>query len=471
MGSVWVARHEVLDVDVAVKQMAPELATTELARARFEREAKASAQLKSHHIVRVHDYGVDDGTPFMVMELLEGEDLGERLKHDGPMTLSELAPVVHQICKALEVAHDAGIVHRDLKPSNVFLAREGDDEVVKLVDFGVARETKTNLVEEKTTSGTVIGSPHHMSPEQARGERVDQRSDLWALGVLIYRALTGEKPFAGDAITAVLLEVVTKPIPRATLVNPALPPDIDLFFDTALSRNVTRRFQRARTMARAFTAIAEGRDPRPFLDEAPNSGPGREDATQPSAERVTVPASSPERTDSERADLERAGSSGAASLSSSSMRAERAGELTGSREVAAVTAGVLTPLPSRGSRLWVWALLGAAGLFGAFYLGRAGSDATPPEVAASAVASAPPMASAAATPTEPSGTAPIASTSQPPLPSASSVAAPTPPPANRPLPLPAGPQNPTAPKMPPPPPPGPPPQPKIDPFTGLPTSP
>ena len=203
MGEVWLARHEVLDADVAVKLMSAEIIGTEHALARFEREAKASAKLKSNHIVRVNDFGVEGEMPYMVMELLDGEDLGTRLKRDGPMTVADFVPMLRQIAKGLEVAHAAGFVHRDLKPSNIFIAREGRDEVVKIVDFGVARETKTKLVDEKTGSGVVLGSPHHMSPEQALGEKVDQRSDLWALAVVVFRALAGRKPFDSDVLATV----------------------------------------------------------------------------------------------------------------------------------------------------------------------------------------------------------------------------------------------------------------------------
>lgn len=329
MGAVWKARHEVLDADVAVKLMSKDIRGKELALARFEREAKASARLKSQHIVRVHDYGMDDEMPFMVMELLEGEDLGARLKRDGPMSVEELAPIFAQICKGLEVAHDAGFVHRDMKPSNVFLAREGGDEVVKLVDFGVARETKTTLVEDKTSSGVVVGSPHHMSPEQAQGEPVDHRSDIWALGVLVFRALTGEKPFQGEVMTAILLAVVSKPIPKPSDVNAGLPESIDRFMEMALCRNVERRFQRVRTMSEALTAIAEGRDVTPYLTDSLLDEDGREEATMPSGERVSLPAVAP----------------------SSEARAER----TPSRTVGAVTAGVIEASGlARRARVWPW---------------------------------------------------------------------------------------------------------------------
>jgi serine/threonine protein kinase len=286
MGSVWLAKHETLGSDVAVKLMSPVLAGTQTAKIRFEREAKASAQLKSPHIVKVSDYGVEGGTPFMAMELLAGEDLNERLERRGRLSLQETARLSTQICKALKVAHDSGLVHRDLKPGNIYLAKEGDEEVVKLLDFGIARETHGDVTEDKTSTGVIVGSPYHMSPEQAQAKRVDGRSDLWSLGVLLYRALTGRRPFEGDSMTAVLLAVVSSPFPRVSELCPDLPKDLDRFFARALERDVSRRFSDAPSMAAAFEAIANGEDATTWLDvpEAPESAPrsrgaGRDEPT------------------------------------------------------------------------------------------------------------------------------------------------------------------------------------------------
>jgi serine/threonine-protein kinase len=374
MGSVWLARHLSLDAEVAVKLMSPLIADTPTALSRFEREAKASAQLKSKHIVKVQDYGVEDGTPFMVMELLEGEDLGQRLTRVGRMSIAELSPIFTEICKGLKVAHDAGIVHRDLKPSNVFLAREGEDEIVKLCDFGVARETKTQIVEDKTSSGVVVGSPHHMSPEQAQAGKIDHRSDLWALGVLVYRALTGNKPFDGEALAVVMLAVVTKDAPPATSVVPELPPDIDKFFARALSREVELRFQSAMAMAEALRTIGEGKDASRLL-ALPEvvATLGRDEPTLAAA--VAAPPATP---------------------SDSGGAITPASEATASRELRAVTAGVPT---FRRKRMgiaaiapWVLVIAAVGGL--GFYFGRSGStpaasQATPPSTAPAALTSQP----------------------------------------------------------------------------------
>jgi eukaryotic-like serine/threonine-protein kinase len=254
MGAVWVARHLDLDLPVALKFIAGGVSAT--SRARFEREAKAAAQLRSQHVVQILDYGVDDETPYLAMELLVGEDLRERLARRGRLSLQEVSTLAWQVAKGIGLAHDAGIVHRDLKPGNVFLARVGDEEIVKILDFGVAKETTQTLVDESTTSGLLVGSPHYMSPEQARGARIDHRADLWSLGVLWFTALTGYRPFAGSNLGDVIVRICMDQLPPATKLVAELPPAIDGFFARALSRNPDGRFESARAMAEALATIA-----------------------------------------------------------------------------------------------------------------------------------------------------------------------------------------------------------------------
>ncbi len=251
MGEVWRAWHVKLDIPVAVKRMSPALAVSDSARARFEREAKAAARLSSPHVVEVYDYGVEDDAPYIVMELLEGQDLAGRLETMGRLGVTETADVVEQIAKALDVAHGMGVVHRDLKPANVFLARKGQDEVVKVLDFGIAKlhaDTSAG-----TLPGTLIGSPGYMSPEQARGDaNVDHRSDLWALAVLAFRCATGRTPFAAEDVTALLLAILSAEVPRASSLVDGLPRALDGFFERALRRVREERFQTARELARAL---------------------------------------------------------------------------------------------------------------------------------------------------------------------------------------------------------------------------
>ncbi|MGK3985936.1 serine/threonine-protein kinase [Sorangium sp. So ce136] len=246
MGSVWVARHINLGSPVAVKFMAPTYAASSTFLARFEREARIAASLQSPHVVYVQDYGIDDDTPYLVMELLQGEDLGTRLERVGRLSLVDATLILMQAGKAIRRAHDAGLVHRDLKPANLFLVRveEEQDEIVKVLDFGIVKETGAHLTGEVTRTGELLGSPHYMSPEQVRGEKdVDRRSDLWSLGVILFCAVTGALPFQGDQLGAVIANILVAPLPSASQLAPDLPPAIDAFFARALARDRAQRFQ------------------------------------------------------------------------------------------------------------------------------------------------------------------------------------------------------------------------------------
>ncbi|WP_437932460.1 protein kinase [Sorangium sp. So ce291] len=269
MGSIWVARHLQLDASVAIKLMAPEYAASTTARARFEREARAAAQLKIPNVVHVHDYGIADDTPFLVMELLEGEDLETRLAREGRLTGAATLTIVTQVCKALRRAHETGIIHRDLKPANLFLSRQDEDELVKVLDFGIAKAEGMLLAGKETKTGTLVGSPYYMSPEQVRRSKsLDRRSDLWSVGVIIYRCLTGRLPFPGEEIGEVFVAICTEDFPLPSSMAPELGPEVDRFFARALMRDPEHRFQSASELAEAFHAAihlhgAEIRAPQP----------------------------------------------------------------------------------------------------------------------------------------------------------------------------------------------------------------
>jgi eukaryotic-like serine/threonine-protein kinase len=306
MGSVWVATHLALDTPVAIKFMSlhsppgpngsdPASQTVE-SRARFEREAKAAAQVRSANVVQILDYGVDGSMPYIVMELLQGEDLGARLKRVGRMPLTEVSRLVRSVARALQRAHDAGLVHRDLKPGNIFLAKEGDDEVPKVLDFGVAKALSADRpIDEGTQEGTLVGTPSYMSPEQAMGRTdVDHRSDLWSVGVVTFRALTGVKPFPSDSLLEVVVQICTSDAPRASQIVPDLPPEVDAFFERALQRDPAARFQSARDMARALAAVSSpvSSASLPSVPPGPRNGAlGVQDAFEDSGEPV-VPSGS-----------------------------------------------------------------------------------------------------------------------------------------------------------------------------------
>lgn len=258
MGSVWVANHAQLGTKVAVKFMDPEHSSSAEWQSRFEREAKAAATLRSPHVVQILDYGTDDDTPYIVMELLEGEDLKRRLKREGRLSLHEASDILHGACKALRLAADAKIVHRDLKPGNIFLERVGDEEVVKILDFGVAKRTGSIPIKSgtDTESGKLLGSPHYMSPEQARGQReIDHRSDLWSMAVILYIMITGEKPFQGTELGDVIVKICTEEAPPPSSLLASLAPAVDQFFKRALCPDPDGRFQSARALASEFAAI------------------------------------------------------------------------------------------------------------------------------------------------------------------------------------------------------------------------
>ncbi|HZF47434.1 MAG TPA: protein kinase [Polyangiaceae bacterium] len=287
MGSVWVARHLTLDTAVAVKFIGPELASTPAGQSRFAREARAAAHLQNPHVVAIQDYGVDEGLPYIVMELLRGEDLDTRITRLGRLSIKETLTILTQIAKALHHAHKEGIIHRDLKPENIFLVRGRDEEIVKLIDFGIAKGTAGILGGDPTTTGSVMGSPSYMSPEHIRGAKdIDARTDLWSLGVILFQMLTGRLPFESFSVGDILAKIIGGPIPLATSFAPDLPPAVDNFLLKAVSRDRSRRFQSAREMADAFTEVARAselsaRSSGPSVSPQPESAPPKVSSVPP----------------------------------------------------------------------------------------------------------------------------------------------------------------------------------------------
>jgi serine/threonine protein kinase len=291
MGSVWVARHLQLGTEVAIKFMDPEMLSSPILRARFEREAKAAAQLQHANIVHVHDFGSEGDTPFLVMELLRGESLEDRLQRLVRLPGAAVAPLLVQIARGLRKAHEAGYVHRDLKPGNIFITSNGDEEILKILDFGIAKQINA-VVDGGTQSTELVGSPHYMSPEQLQDPRaIDARSDLWSLGVIAYRALTGELPFPGDVVGVVMKHVLIAPLPRASRALSGLPPGVDDFFARAFARDKAQRFQSAGEMTDAFLKLVGGERSSALLsapDIAPSALglPGEKDGPLTLSERA-----------------------------------------------------------------------------------------------------------------------------------------------------------------------------------------
>ncbi|XXT16737.1 protein kinase [Sorangium sp. So ce429] len=265
MGVVLAAWHLVLERRVAVKFLLPEAAALPDAGARFLREARAAAALDGQHIARVIDVGtLDSGAAYMVLEHLTGDDLGHVLQTRGPLPLAEAADYLLQACEALAEAHARGIIHRDLKPKNLFLTRRPDGTpLLKVLDFGLSKFIATgDSVKEAslTATGLIMGSIHYMSPEQIRSLKyADVRTDIWALGVILYRMLTGRHPFEGDSITAVTAAIMMDtPTPILTL-RPDLPPAVGALLSRCLAKDPAARVQSVTEIGRVLSPFGTQR--------------------------------------------------------------------------------------------------------------------------------------------------------------------------------------------------------------------
>ncbi len=262
MGSVWLASDLSLDSRCAIKLVDPDKVGNEEIRVRFQREARAAAQIRSANVVDVFDHGLWQDMPFIVMEYLQGEDLGARLERQGRLDLRETYEIVAQVARALVRAHAMGIVHRDLKPENIFLVPGDDHEVAKVLDFGIAKHDQYSLRDKTTKTGSFMGTPYYMSPEQARGKNIDWRSDLWALGIIVFQCLTGKPPFESEALGDLMGMILYDPIPRITDRDPSLPVEIEAFWQRAINRDRELRFQSAKELSDALgdTAKLERRE-------------------------------------------------------------------------------------------------------------------------------------------------------------------------------------------------------------------
>lgn len=240
MGAVWAARHRALEVPVAVKLMSEGAFANPTLRTRFEREAKVGARLRTPHAVQVYDYGLDGEVPFLTMELLEGEDLGEYGMKNAPFSLAETVTLLTQAARGLAAAHQEGVIHRDVKPSNLFIARvSAGQQIVKVLDFGIA---KLSDEQKLTKTSVILGSPSFMSPEQVLGNPVGPRTDVWGLAVVAFWMLTGELPFTGPSAAEVSHRILTGDRPAPIELAPGLPDEIDDIFEKALAVDPVERY-------------------------------------------------------------------------------------------------------------------------------------------------------------------------------------------------------------------------------------
>src|SRR4051812_568065 len=246
MGNVFLAHHPVIGKRVALKVIHPELASNEEMIARFFNEARAVTQIGHENIVDVQDFGqTPDGDSFIVMELLEGQSLGDKIKQEVPLSIPRAVHIAIQLADGLAAAHARGIIHRDIKPDNIFLIpRGGDPDFVKILDFGLAKLSgPSQAMSHQTKTGSLLGTPHYMAPEQAENvKKVDHRADVYSLGCILFQMLTGRVPFPGEGFGEVLVRHVREPPPLPSRLNPAVPPALEKIVLHALAKKPEFRF-------------------------------------------------------------------------------------------------------------------------------------------------------------------------------------------------------------------------------------
>ncbi|HTV21402.1 MAG TPA: protein kinase [Polyangiaceae bacterium] len=286
MGSVWRAEQVRLRAPVAVKFLDPSLIGDREMHDRFIQEARSAAAVRSAHVVQVFDYGSEGGVPYIAMELLDGENLDARLGSRGTLTPAELDRLFAELARGIGQAHAIGVIHRDLKPGNIFIAREGEHEVTKIVDFGIAKVKASALRLTRgigTQLGTLLGTPQYMSPEQVRGSgSIDHRTDLWALAIIACECLTGRCPFSGATIGDLTVQICTERPPAPSTLGP-VPPGFDQWFFKATHKKPNKRFQTVEEMAERLHAVLA-----PALATAPGTARAGRLITLPSRSEVRL---------------------------------------------------------------------------------------------------------------------------------------------------------------------------------------
>jgi serine/threonine-protein kinase len=306
MGTVYRARQIALDKTVAIKVMNRELLADASYAERFQREARAASRLDHPNSIRVFDFGEEGGLLYLAMELVEGRDLGAVLSDGATLAPDAIVDLLSQALSALAVAHDLGVLHRDLKPENIMVVRgRGEDgqptDVVKVCDFGIAKfvglpsQTSAAAASKHTTAGVVIGTPEYMSPEQARGEALDGRSDIYSLGVVLYELLAGRVPFQADSALGVVLKHVTEEPPPPSAHRRGVDAQLEALCMKALQKRPADRFTSAREMRKELRAAVSGTRPssQQSVVIVPTGGGGRRPGSVVDAEKPTLVGVSP----------------------------------------------------------------------------------------------------------------------------------------------------------------------------------
>ena len=256
MATVYRAHDPSIGRDVAIKFLHASLCEDEECRTRFLREARAAGGLSHANIVIVHDVGEIEGRPFMAMELIDGTPLDDVLEKRRQLPVRDVVLIGLQLARALEYAHARGIVHRDIKPGNIMLLRDGQS--IKVTDFGIAH--MDDGLKHRTQVGAVIGTPHYMSPEQARGEKLDGRSDLFAAGIVLYEMLTGERPFRGDNLVAVVNQIATATPPAVNTKRPDAPASLRRVIERCLAKAPAERYPSGQELSAALRKVLDDID-------------------------------------------------------------------------------------------------------------------------------------------------------------------------------------------------------------------
>ncbi|MBN8613271.1 MAG: serine/threonine protein kinase [Deltaproteobacteria bacterium] len=265
MGAVYSAENQRIGKQVAIKMLTRGHDAGSSSMKRFYREARIMGSLGHPNIVEIYDLGaLDNGVPFQVMELLEGQTLAARIEVEGGMPIEDAVEIGEQVLSGLEAAHQRGIVHRDLKPDNVFLAQREGRTIVKLLDFGISKTIGEETL-SLTKTGMVVGTPFYLAPEQARGDDVDQRIDVWAMGVLLYEMLTGTTPFRAENYNKLIVRILTTRAEPPSTRQPRLSPELEKVIMTALSHDRDDRYADAGEMLLAFQQAKRGEQPSPPL--------------------------------------------------------------------------------------------------------------------------------------------------------------------------------------------------------------
>ncbi|MBW2381664.1 MAG: serine/threonine protein kinase [Deltaproteobacteria bacterium] len=284
MGLVYEGLHRDIDKRVAIKVLRDDLSRRPDVVARFRQEAKSASRIGHENIVDISDFGeTTGGASYFIMEFLDGEDLGNVLGREVTVDADRVCGIVLQCCRALSATHAKGIVHRDIKPENIFLTkRDGVDDFVKIVDFGIAKmsdiETDGAPGRKLTKTGMIFGTPEYMSPEQAAGKDLDHRVDVYALGIILYECLAGRVPFEGDTFMGVLTQHLFAELPPIDELNPnaKVSRELELVIRKALAKDPDDRYQDTEELAEAVSCALDGRLSRATVKTPPSAfGSGR----------------------------------------------------------------------------------------------------------------------------------------------------------------------------------------------------